>query len=211
MTSGLGVPFKQTPNVFNYMYSTNPLLYSGIAAIVLAWIVILISMSLNPWFSVFRGALSDLGGPRASYAWVYNYGLVAAAVLAFIFATYSLMVSYNKIEALASSFVAVAAIFLALIGIFHEGTYPHAFVSLWFFVQMDIAAVVWGIGLIISGNLNYGLAALLMGALAPIPAAVVKWPSTAMLEIYGILIIDALTIMLTMALSGRTPVLRFNA
>ncbi|WP_291765260.1 DUF998 domain-containing protein [Caldivirga sp. UBA161] len=188
------------------MVSVNSILtYMGVAAAVVAWIVILISIKLNPWFSMFSNALSDLGGPNANYPWVYNYGLVLTAALMLLFSFYLLFVSKNKVEAMGASFVAVASIFLALIGIFHEGTYPHVFVSEWFFTQMDLAVIVWSIGLIISGRLNYGIPLLLLGVIAPIPALLIKWPSTAILESYGIVVIDVWAIATTILIRGIPP------
>jgi len=37
------------------------LTYMGVAAAALAWIVIIVSISLNPWFNLLHNALSDLG------------------------------------------------------------------------------------------------------------------------------------------------------
>lgn len=179
------------------------LTYMGLAAMVLAWVVIIVSISLNPWFNLFHNALSDLGNPRANYYWVFNYGLVATAVLMFVFSVYLLLASENKVEAMGSSFVAVAAIFLALIGVFHEGTYPHTFVSEWFFAQMDLAVVTWSIGLIVGRRLNYGIPLLALGLLSPLPALLIKWPSTATLEVYGILIIDVWAVIATVLIKGR--------
>ena len=188
------------------MVSVNRILtYMGIAAMVLAWVVILISIHINPWFNMFGNALSDLGGPNANYPWVYNYGLVLTAALMLLFSFYLLFVSENKVEAMGASFVAVASIFLALIGIFHEGTYPHTFVSEWFFTQMDLAVVTWSIGLIIGRRLNYGIPLLLLGIIAPIPALLIKWPSTAILETYGIVIIDIWAIAATILIRGKIP------
>ena len=181
------------------------LTYMGIIAAVVAWVIILASISLNPWFSMFSNALSDLGNPHANYYWLYNYGLVLTAALMLLFSFYLLFVSENKVEAMGASFVAVASIFLALIGIFHEGTYPHTFVSEWFFTQMDLAVVTWSIGLIIGRRLNYGIPLLLLGIIAPIPALLIKWPSTAILETYGIVIIDIWAIAATILIRGKIP------
>lgn len=188
------------------MVSVNSVLtYMGIAAAVLAWVVIVVSISLNPWFSMFGNALSDLGNPHANYYWVYNYGLVVTAALMLLFSFHLLLVSENKVEVMGSSFVTIASIFLALIGIFHEGTYPHTFVSEWFFTQMDLAVVVWSIGLVLSRRLNYGIPLLLLGLIAPIPALLIKWPSTALLEAYGIVIIDIWAIVATILIRGKVP------
>lgn len=91
----------------------------------------------------------------------------------------------------ASSFVMIAAIFLALIGIFHEGTYPHQFVSLWFFIQFDIAILVYGIGLLrVKRKWE-----IYIFIISNIVAGIVKWPSAATIEAYGIIVIDIWVIM----------------
>jgi hypothetical membrane protein len=50
--------------------------YSGIIAVILAWVVIAVSISVNPWFVFTKNAFSDLGGPYATDPWIYNYGLI---------------------------------------------------------------------------------------------------------------------------------------
>lgn len=175
----------------------SPLRFTGLAAAALAWAVILASIALNPWFVFTRNAFSDLGGPRANYPWVYNYGLIGVAALTFLFSAYLLSASRNKVEAVGASYVSVAAVFLALIGVFHEGTYPHVFVSLWFFVQFDLAVIAWSVGAVMAGD-KAGPFLLLLGAAAPIPAALLRWPSAATLEAYGIAVIDAFAIVATL-------------
>gem|GEM_PF-3726993 len=119
---------------------------SGICAVIPAWLTIAIGIYRNPWFVLTRNAFSDLGGPRAADPWIYDSGMLITAALLMAFSAYLLATSRNGVESMGASFASIAGIFLALIGIFHEGTYPHAFVSTWFFVQMDIAIGIWGIG-----------------------------------------------------------------
>ncbi|MFP3284720.1 MAG: DUF998 domain-containing protein [Nitrososphaeria archaeon] len=119
---------------------------SGICAVISAWLTIAIGIYRNPWFVLTRNAFSDLGGPRAADPWIYYSGMLITAALLMAFSAYLLATSRNGVESMGASFASIAGIFLALIGIFHEGTYPHAFVSTWFFVQMDIAIGIWGIG-----------------------------------------------------------------
>ncbi|WP_188596377.1 DUF998 domain-containing protein [Thermocladium modestius] len=171
--------------------------FAGLAAAALAWVVILASIALNPWFVFVRNAFSDLGGPHANYPWVYNYGLIGVAVLTFLFSAYLLSTSRNKVEAAGASYISVAAVFLALIGVFHEGTYPHVFVSLWFFVQFDLAIMAWSIGAAMAGD-RAGWPLFLLGAAAPIPAALLRWPSAATLEAYGVAVIDVFVIAVTL-------------
>ena len=164
--------------------------YSGIIAVILAWVVIAVSISVNPWFVFIKNAFSDLGGPYATDPWIYNYGLIITSVFVDLYSINLLLTSRNKVESFASAFVFVAGLFLALIGIYHAGTRPHVFVSTWFFVQMDMALIAWGIGSLMGGDRGLGLFSLLLGVLAPIPASLIPWPSAATEEAYGIVIID---------------------
>jgi hypothetical membrane protein len=163
---------------------------AGIVAVIMAWVVITISISVNPWFVFTRNAFSDLGGPHATDPWIYNYGLITTSIFVDLYSIHLLLISRNKIESFASAFVFIAGIFLALIGVYHEGTNPHVFVSTWFFIQIDMAIIIWGIGSLITRNKRFGLFTLLLGIVAPIIALLIPWPSAATVEAYGILAID---------------------
>jgi hypothetical membrane protein len=170
--------------------------YFGLLAAASAWIVILVSVLVNPWFNFFSNAFSDLGGPKAADPWLYNDGLVAVAVLVLIYCTHLVSASKNKLETMGSAFAVVAAIFLVMIGIYHEGTYPHVFVSTWFFIQFGIAITAWGIGLLKRGWARLGAANLILISISAAVSVVVKWPSTATLEAWGIVSIDAWTMLM---------------
>jgi hypothetical membrane protein len=159
---------------------------SGLSALILAWVVIFLSIQYNPWFSITKNAFSDLGGPNANMPWIFNYGLVATGVLSAVFSTCIINSSRNKLECVAGAFMFIASIFLMLIGIFPKGIRHHLFVSLWFFIQADISIITWGA----SFRGKEGVFSLLAGIISPIIAAVVKWPSTATVEAFGITVID---------------------
>ncbi|MEM0156828.1 MAG: DUF998 domain-containing protein [Thermoplasmataceae archaeon] len=160
------------------------LMLSGIAAIISAFAWIATAMLLNPGFDFFTGALSQLGSPGSNFPWVYNMGLMFTSVLLFIFACGLLLWSRNKVESAGSSFFMIAALFLALIGIYHGGTYPHDFVSLWFFIIADLAIIVWGFGMTIESRARGGYILLLAAAATGI-AFGISWPSSAELETFG--------------------------
>lgn len=164
--------------------------FMGLIAMIFAWIVILTSIQLNPWFVYTKNAFSDLGGPDANMPWVYNYGLIITGLLVILYSIYLVLDSDNKIETVGAAFVLIAGVFLMLIGIFPAGTEPHVFISLWFFIQFDLAIITWGFGLLLSGWRSTGLVFLLMSVLGPIIALLINWPSAAMAETYGIFIID---------------------
>ncbi len=148
-------------------------------------------MSLNPWFSIRSGAFSDLGGPRAYDAWVYNVtGMMVTAVLLMIFSCSLAALSKNKVETVGSAFLIVASLFLFLIGYFHEGTYPHVFVSEFFFAQSDISIAAFGLGLLLERRKGLGSFSIALAVIAPAMAAALSWPSTAILEAFGIACIE---------------------
>lgn len=172
----------------------------GITAAVSAWITISLSILRNPWFNVFKHALSDLGGPRAIDPWVYNVGLVITGVLTSIYALYAASASASKIAVYASSFIFIAGIFLVLIGVFPSGTRPHTFVSTWFFVQMWMAVVASAIDFLARKRLVLGTLLLALSAAGLLAALLIKWPSVALLEIYGAVLINVYVVVLTTVL-----------
>lgn len=174
--------------------------YLGLVAAVAAWAIIIACVSINPWFVFTKNAFSDLGGPRAADPWLYNYGLIAVGALIVAFASHAVNVSGGKLEVVGASFMIIAGLFLALIGVFHEGTYPHVFVSQWFFAQMDMTSIVWGTGSLVAGRARRGAAEVAIGVIGPVGAVAFKWPSAATLEAYGIVLIDLFVALMTLDL-----------
>ena len=168
----------------DYYHLGSRLLWFGLVAMISALIWIATAIAINPSFDFYTGALSQLGSPGSNSPWVYNTGLMFTSILLFLFSVSLLMYSRNRIEAAGSSFFMIAALFLALIGIYHGGTYPHDFVSLWFFVLADISIFTWGLGLIIHSR-KWGSFVLVLGIASTTAAFVIKWPSSAELETFG--------------------------
>lgn len=173
------------------------LIYFGIAGIISAFLWISSAILLNPGFDFFTGALSQLGSPGANDPWVYNVGLMFTAVLLFLFSCGLLLKSKNRIESAGSSFFMIAALFLALIGIYHGGTYPHDFVSLWFFILADLSVLTWGIGILLQ-NPSRSMAVLLVAAVATGMGFGLHWPSSAELETFGTCAIAVWAVMMTL-------------
>ncbi|MEO2152539.1 MAG: DUF998 domain-containing protein [Thermococcus sp.] len=169
--------------------------WSGFAGGLIYWLFVAWSVSRNPWFSFWRNALSDLGGANATSPWIYNAGLMVTSFFVMAFAVYLISTAVNKAQTVGGAYISVSAIFLALIGIFHEGTKPHVFVSTYFFVQFFLGALIYGLG----ARRNVRVASLVLFALAVI-GTLFKWPSTALLETYEIILVMAFTLLV--ALSG---------
>jgi hypothetical membrane protein len=178
------------------------LLWFGVLAIVSALIWISTAILINPDFNFYTGALSQLGSPGANSPWVYNVGLMFTSVLLFIFANALLLYSRNRIESAGSSFLMIAALFLALIGIYHGGTYPHDFVSLWFFILADIAIITWGIGLALHDLAWSGY--ILLTAAISTGAGFLNWPSSAELETFGTAAIAFWAVLMIVFLRGKS-------
>lgn len=179
-------------------------------AICAAWITIALSILLNPWFRVTANALSDLGGgnpqlnghPSPTDPWVYNYGLMITGLLIALMASCSIWLADRKAEITGMSFFIISGLFLALIGIYHEGTYPHDFVSIWFFIIASISYLAVGISLIMKEP-RFGIPMVLFLLLSWVAYLTVHWQSTAEDEIFGIVVIDILVIIYVISVRSR--------
>jgi len=175
---------------------------AGVAAVVIAWLVIGASWYLNrDWFVLTRDAFSDLGGGRSCCPGLYNYGLVLSGLFILAYSSCLYYLARIKLEVLGAGYVGLAGVFLGLIGVFHEGTRPHVFVSTWFFVQMDLGLILQSIGFYVRTRGWEGFWSAVLSLLA-FPVAIlvgltVGWPSAAVLEAYGVIVIDAVVLLLS--------------
>lgn len=169
---------------------------TGVMIAILAWIIIFISIAQNPWFVFINHAFSDLGGPQANRPWIFNYGLMLLSILSSLYSFSLIKDATNKIETVGGTFMLIASVFLALIGIYPSGTNPHTFVSIGFFIQSDLVIIAWGIGLLFRGLKRLGTLFSVIGILGPLVALIVQWPSIAILETFSILIIDLWVILM---------------
>jgi len=171
-----------------------------LSAVLGAWGVIGASWELNRgWFVFTRDAFSDFGGPRSCCPGLYNYGLMTIGALIIVLGYCMALASRGKIETAGAAYAALAGVFLGFIGYYHAGTRPHVFVSTWFFVQMDVALAMLSAGLSRRGCRLAGPA--LYASIGAFPVAglvgvLVGWPSAAVLETYGILVIDFSVVLL---------------
>ncbi len=136
----------------------------GMITPIVGYLLIGISIIANrEWFTWADHALSDLGGPAASYPNIFNVGLIVTGVLGLIFALSIYRMVEENIGFLGVSLFSASTVFLILTGLFPTGRAPHFFVSVAFFALaaagmwvigldqlMDVAEPVWGIFLISS-------------------------------------------------------------
>lgn len=166
--------------------------YWGAALVILPWIVFLISYLLYPQWILTKDALSTFGDPSFSqYPWVYNVGLGIISVVIWMMSLGIVATARNKVQVFGGTFWFVAGIFLALIGYYHGGTYPHDFVSTWFFVQAAFAITIMGLGSYPEHDFRGSAIPIIIALFMPLGAILVHFPSAATTEIYEIIIIDA--------------------
>ncbi len=171
------------------------LLWTGAVASAYIWVIILICYHYNPSFVFTQGALSQFGAPSATYPFIYNiFGMIVTGLLLMLFSVSLVGLSKNKLETVGSSFLFISSIFLMLIGVFFAGTRPHIFVSTYFYYQADLAIIAFGLGSILHDKFE-GVLSLVIGISAPIIASIVKWPSSATLEVFGIICIEVWALM----------------
>ena len=184
----------------------------AISLVVVPWILFLICYIINPRWILTKDALSSFGDPSfTSYPWVYNYGLGIIALIIWFMALGMVIVAENKVQVFGGASWFMAGIFLALIGYYHGGTYPHDFVSTWFFVQAAISLAIMGLGAYPQRDFIGSVVPIAIAILMPLGSIVVHWPSAATIEIYEIIIMDAVvifTIVHSRGLAGknRSPV-----
>ena len=77
-----------------------------------------------------------------------------------------------------------------MIGVFPSGTEPHFFVSVGFFSMADLSILAWGSGLLSGDQDVMGKLFVGMGVLGPVLTAFIPWPSIAVVEAFGILIMN---------------------
>ena len=107
------------------------------------------------WWSITDNAISDLGRVSLPYNWIMNISLIIAALLGIYYAT-ALFEGMNNIGKLGIGIFIMGLAFLALIGIFPEGTGPHYHVSVGFFVSCSVGMLIAGIGFYIEGDKPFG-------------------------------------------------------
>jgi hypothetical membrane protein len=117
----------------------------AIAAPALAFACILTAITSYPAFSWTNNALSDLGIIPGITGSLFNFGLYASGLLAFIFAIFGLFTYLGKswVGKIGSAVFAAATIALIAIGVFNESfSGTHYAVSVAFFVLTPISLFI---------------------------------------------------------------------
>lgn len=89
---------------------------------------ILLSIMVNPWFSLSNNALSDMGSIRNPIGYVFNTSLILTGVLGIIFG----VKTFNK--RLTTPLFTLGMACLTLVGVFPEEYRPHGPCALLFYI-----------------------------------------------------------------------------
>ena len=117
----------------------------GILAPAVAFTSIISSILLHPWFSFPDNALSDLGAVDTPYNAIFNLGLVMAGVLSLVFMPGLRTLLHGAVGKIGGVVLSAGLVSLILIGVFPEGTSPHWYVSVGFFVLCATGVTLVGL------------------------------------------------------------------
>ncbi len=118
---------------------------AGVLSPITAFMSIGLAILTHPWFSFQNNAISDLGRVGLEGNYILNCGFIVSGLLGLLFA-YGLVKSQKRRLGKIGGVVFGLGIFsLFLIGTFPEGTAPHFYVSLGFFLLSSFGMLLKGI------------------------------------------------------------------
>ena len=128
-------------------------LWAGLVAPLIAYSGILTAIYLNrSWWRLTDNAISDLGKVGLPHNWLLNVPLVITALLSIYYALGLRDIARNSVEKAGIWILIAGFVFLALIGLFPEGTSPHYSVSWGFFLMAGFGVLIAGAGMGLSGD-----------------------------------------------------------
>jgi len=157
--------------------------YLGIAAVVISYASISISILRSPWFSWTNNALSDLGNtsdPRNladGVALIFDSSLIISGVLTTIFSILLLRTEHFSWRyGIWTIPLSVASVDLILIGIFNESFGErHYVVSIIFFFVTAVTLLIFAYVSFPLGSPKIGAIALVLGVLCA-SVWIARWP-----------------------------------
>ena len=130
--------------------------WAAVVGTVIAFVAILTTTTVAPWFSWTGNALSDLGHHDRATASLFNGGLIVAGLVGAAFPVWLVFDTDGTFRRLGAVVVAATLLDLALIGFFPTPHSLHGTVSVLFFVGVTLGLVVWGVGDIVAGSRRRG-------------------------------------------------------
>ena len=139
------------------------LVWSGLASSLVGFATTLAATLVSPTFSWTAHALSDLGAPTATTAWLFNGGLVLGGLIGLPFAGVVYARARHALERVGAVALAGAVAALALVGAFPTGTPAHFPVAVAYFTLFTVAMWVHGTGAALAGDVRRGLGGIWLG------------------------------------------------
>lgn len=154
----------------------------GFLSPLIAVIFITISIKIHN-FQFIGNALSDMGRVGLEKNYVFNGGLILSGITGTVFALFlsSRLVGHEKIPG--GVFIG-AALFLICIGLFPEGTGPHFFFSVGFFLLSLVSILGLGV-LFLKRKKHIGIFSIAGALLSTFFAFVPRWEGVAIPEAIG--------------------------
>ena len=118
---------------------------------------------LSPTFRWTADALSDLGAATAANPWLFNWGLVASALVTLPFAWALWAAAAHPLQRLGTVAFLASTLGLGLVGVFPVGSDLHGPVAIAYFAFLTVTLWVHGTGSVLAGRLRTGLAAIWLG------------------------------------------------
>lgn len=123
----------------------------------------LAATAVSPTFRWTGDALSDLGAASAANPWLFNYGLVASALLTLPFTWALWVVADHPVQRLGVVAFAAGTVALGLVGLFPIGSDLHGPVAVAYFTLLTFTLWIHGSGSVLAGLARRGLAAIWLG------------------------------------------------
>ena len=117
----------------------------------------------SPTFQWTGSALSDLGAAGAANPWLFNYGLVASALVTLPFVWVVWAAAEHPVERLGATAFGLSVVLLGLVGVFPIDTALHGPVSVAYFTLLTVTLWVHGSGWVLAGLVRRGLIAIWLG------------------------------------------------
>lgn len=117
----------------------------------------------SPTFQWTGSALSDLGAAGAANSWLFNYGLVASALVTLPFVWVVWAAADHLVEHVGAAAFGLSVVLLGLVGVFPIDTALHGPVSVAYFTLLTVTLWVHGSGWVLAGLVRRGLIAIWLG------------------------------------------------
>lgn len=136
---------------------------AGVLGPLVGFATTLSATALSPTFSWTGNALSDLGATGAVHPALFNWGLVASAVLTVWFAWPLWIGAEHPVERLGGLVFVGSTAGLCLVGLFPDGSALHGPVSVTYFVLLTFTLWIHGSGRALAGRPRAGVGAMWLG------------------------------------------------